>query len=191
MTDYCIQPNSQQMCSGTKKIRAASLILVTSLLLSSCNNSSVGGENFERLSPRGLADSQTLWNYSQVIKTRPDTVLVEIAGTTGDDHEGNIVAPGDMRGQVNRAFENLETSINAAGLAGKDVVRVRMYVVGLDGEKHWPIINAAMRRSFGEKGPTSTLVGIQSLAVPEILFEIDATAVASPDNTLPQLGFRP
>jgi enamine deaminase RidA (YjgF/YER057c/UK114 family) len=105
--------------------------------------------------------------------------MIEIAGTTGDDSNGNIVTPGDMAGQVARTFKNLEASLNAAGVTGNDVVRVRMYVVGLDGEKHWPIINSAMRRHFGEKGPTATLVGIEALAAPDILFEIDASAVTS------------
>lgn len=159
--------------------RIGAAIIALSLLLAGCGNSEPSVGKFERLSPHGLADSQKLWNYSQVIAIDPGVRLIEIAGTTGDDSNGNIVTPGDMAGQVDRAFENLEISLNAAGVTGKDVVRVRMYVVGLDGEKHWPIINSAMRHHFGEKGPTSTLVGIAALAAPDILFEIDASAVAA------------
>lgn len=130
---------------------------------------------FKRLAPKGLADSQKVWNYSQVIVVEPGARLVEVAGSTGDDESGNMVSP-DVRAQVERTFANVATSLRAAGATGKDVIRVRMYVVGLDAEKHWPIINEQMRKHFGDRGPTATLVGIQALAAPDILFEMDATA---------------
>lgn len=134
---------------------------------------------FKRLAPKGLADSQKLWNYSQVIVVEPGARLVEVAGTTGDDDSGNMVSP-DMRAQVERTFANVATSLRAAGATGRDVIRVRMYVVGLDADKHWPIINEQMRRHFGDRGPTATLVGIQALAAPDILFEMDVTAALRP-----------
>ena len=134
---------------------------------------------FKRLAPKGLADSQKLWNYSQVIVVEPGARLVEVAGTTGDDESGNMVSP-DMRAQVERSFANVARSLRAAGASGRDVIRVRMYVVGLDADKHWPIINEQMRKHFGDRGPTATLVGIQTLAAPDILFEMDATAALRP-----------
>lgn len=134
---------------------------------------------FKRLAPKGLADSQKLWNYSQVIVVEPGARLVEVAGTTGDDESGNMVSP-DMRAQVERSFANVARSLRAAGATGRDVIRVRMYVVGLDADKHWPIINEQMRKHFGDRGPTATLVGIQALAAPDILFEMDATAALRP-----------
>jgi enamine deaminase RidA (YjgF/YER057c/UK114 family) len=54
-----------------------------------------------------------------------------------------------------------------------------MYVVDLDPDTHWPLINTQMRRLFGEQGPTASLVGVQALATPDILFEMDATAASS------------
>lgn len=156
---------------------ASAAILAITFCLAACSKPPVDAAPFTRLAPPGLADSQKLWNYSQAIVVSPGTKLVEIAGTTGDDSNGNIVNPTDFAAQVDRSFANLETSLKAAGASGKDVVRVRLYVVGLDGEKHWPVLNAAMRRHFGDQGPTSTMIGVQALAAPDILFELDATAV--------------
>jgi enamine deaminase RidA (YjgF/YER057c/UK114 family) len=133
---------------------------------------------FERLAPEGLADSQRLWNYSQVIVTNPGARIIEVAGSTGDDKDGNMVSP-DFDAQVERTFANVETSLRAAGATGKDVIRVRMYVVNMDAEKHWPVINTQMRKHFGDQGPTATLVGVQALATPDILFEMDATAASA------------
>lgn len=155
---------------------AAAVTFAVAFAIAFCNTASAETAPFTRIAPPGLADSQKLWNYSQTIVINPGTKLVEIAGTTGDDSNGNIVNPTDFAAQVDRSFANLETSLKAAGASGKDVVRVRFYVVGLDGEKHWPVLNAAMRRHFGDQGPTSTLVGVQALAMPDILFEMDATA---------------
>jgi enamine deaminase RidA (YjgF/YER057c/UK114 family) len=151
-------------------------ILVMAMALAACNKAPAETAPFTRLTPPGVAESQKLWNYSQAIVINPGTKLVEVAGTTGDDSNGNIVNPTDFAAQVDRTFANLEVSLKAAGASGKDVVRVRLYVVGLDGEKHWPALNAAMRRHFGDQGPTSTMVGVQALAAPDILFEMDATA---------------
>lgn len=134
---------------------------------------------FKRLAPKGQADSQKQWNYSQVMVVEPGARLVEVAGTTGDDERGNMVSP-DMRAQVERGFADVEKSLRAAGATGRDVIRVRMYVVGLDADKHWPIINEQMRKHFGDRGPTATLVGIQALAAPDILFEMEPTAALRP-----------
>lgn len=164
-------------CTGTILRRSTiAAALAMTVGLAACSKAPAETAPFTRITPRGLADSQKLWNYSQTIVINRGTKLVEIAGTTGDDNNGNIVNPADFAAQVDRAFANLETSLKAAGASGKDVVRVRLYVVGLNGEKHWPALNAAMRRHFGDQGPTSTLVGVQALATADILFELDAIA---------------
>jgi enamine deaminase RidA (YjgF/YER057c/UK114 family) len=160
--------------------RARSAALAAALTLLACSAASAPpAPAFKRLAPKGLADSQALWNYSQVIVVEPGARLVEVAGTTGDDESGNMVSP-DMRGQVERTFANVAKSLRAVGATGRDVIRVRMYVVGLDADKHWPIINEQMRRHFGDRGPAATLVGIRALAAPDILFEMDATAALRP-----------
>lgn len=143
-----------------------------------CASGPQAGETtaFTRLAPAGLADSQSLWGYSQVIVVEPGARTIYVAGTTGDDETGQIVDPGDFERQVDRTFHNIETSLAAAGASGTDVVRLRLYVVNFDAERHWPIIGAAMLRHFGPQGPTATLVGVQALAEPSILFEADATA---------------
>jgi enamine deaminase RidA (YjgF/YER057c/UK114 family) len=135
---------------------------------------------FERYAPEGLADSQKLWNYSQVIATRPGVRTVYVAGTVGDDANGQIVNPTDFDAQVDRTFANIRRSLEAAGAKGSDVVQLRLFIVGFDGEKHWPAINKAMKATFGERGPTATMVGVQALAYPDILFEADVVAVAKP-----------
>ncbi len=157
-----------------------SLVVITcSVLLAACQRTDTPatGPAFERLSPAGVADSQKLWGYTQAIVTKPGARMVFIAGNTGDDQNGQIVNPNDFDKQVERTFQNMSTSLKAAGATGADVVQVRMYIVNFDAEKHWAPIARAMQQTFGPQGPTATMLGIQALAEPGILFEADATAI--------------
>lgn len=165
--------------TGPARLGMAGLLLGAFACLAGCSQGDRSAPAFERIAPDGLADSQRLWNYSQVITANPGARLIEVAGTTGDDKDGNIVDPDSFEAQVERTFQNVETSLRAAGASGEDVIRVRMYVVDFDADTHWPIVNTQMRDLFGEQGPTATLIGVQSLATPDILFEMDATAASA------------
>jgi enamine deaminase RidA (YjgF/YER057c/UK114 family) len=66
----------------------------------------------------------------------------------------------------------------AAARTDRRAARLRpAQVVGLDAEKHWPVIGEAMNRLFGPQGPAATMVGVEALADPNMLFEADVTAV--------------
>ena len=99
-----------------------------------------------------------------------------IAGQTSIDAEGNTVHAGDMRAQLNEAIDNLETVLKKAGLALANVVRLTYYTTDVD--KYLEVADVAGQR-LGAAGcqPASTLLGVARLAFPELLIEIEATAV--------------
>jgi enamine deaminase RidA (YjgF/YER057c/UK114 family) len=82
----------------------------------------------------------------------------------------------NMRAQLDQALTNLETVLSHAGLSLSNVVRLNYYVTD---------IAAFFEASpaFGErlaKGgckPAATLLHITSLAFPDLMVEIEATAV--------------
>lgn len=115
--------------------------------------------------------------YSQVVKTSGGTT-VHIAGQVAWDTEGNVVGVGDFEAQTRQVFTNLVAALDAAGAKLSDLVRIRIYVVDNDLEK-LGIIREVRDGFFGEDmtPPASTLVGVQALAVPELLIEVDATAL--------------
>ena len=78
---------------------------------------------------------------------------------------------------MRRALDNLETVLSESGFKMSDVVRLNIYTTDLD--LFWGAAEGAGRR-LGESGcrPASTWLGIQGLAFPELLVEIEATAVA-------------
>jgi len=78
---------------------------------------------------------------------------------------------------VTLAIDNLETVLNDAGVGLSDVVRLNYYTTDVDGLMAvWEIINTRLAKANCR--PASTLLGVTRLAFPEMLVEIEATAVA-------------
>jgi enamine deaminase RidA (YjgF/YER057c/UK114 family) len=127
----------------------------------------------QHLKPAGLSQPAA---YTQVI-TVTGGRLAFIAGQTPVDAEGNIVGVGDFQAQVNQVFENLKLALAAAGGTFANVVKVVQYIPNWNPEIHRPAL-AAARAAYmvPDALPTSTLLGVQALARPEYMIEIDAIA---------------
>jgi len=113
--------------------------------------------------------------YSHVIAATGGR-LVFVAGQMSDDRQGNLVAPGDLAAQARQVFTNLGRALAAAGARPDQVAKIGIYVVGHRPE-YLPIIEAARIALFGDHKPTDTLLGVQTLAAPGYLIEVDAIAV--------------
>ena len=99
-----------------------------------------------------------------------------LAGQTSVDEEGRPVHPEDMGAQIEQAMDNLETILEKAGAKLSDVVRLNYYTTDVD--RFFEAYGAAAGR-LAQAGsrPASTLVGVERLAFPELLVEIEATVV--------------
>jgi len=115
--------------------------------------------------------------YNQAEVLEGVTRQVVVAGQTSVDGEGNPQHAGDMRAQVALALENLETVLAAAGMGLQNITKLGVYATDVDaamanfdllGAKFGPV-NAA---------PPMTLLGVSRLALPPLMFEIEATAAA-------------
>jgi enamine deaminase RidA (YjgF/YER057c/UK114 family) len=116
------------------------------------------------------------FGFSQAVTTKGGK-FVHVAGQTAWDTELNIVGAGDLAAQGRQALENVKLALEAAGATLADVIRTRIYVVNYKPE-HVQIIGALNKEFFpGDTPPVSTLLGVQSLAVPDFLIEIEVTAV--------------
>ncbi len=84
--------------------------------------------------------------------------------------------PEDMRAQITQAMDNLETVLREAGAQLSDVVRLNIYTTDVD--RFFEAYDAVAGR-LAETGcrPASTLLGVTRLALPELLVEIEASAV--------------
>lgn len=93
------------------------------------------------------------------------------------DAEGRPTSPGDMRAQCRQALANLEAVLDGAGLALKDVVRLNYYTTDVDRFfEAYDVFTSRLTET--ECRTASTLLGVSRLAFPELMVEIEATAVA-------------
>ena len=114
-------------------------------------------------------------NYTHVIIARGSR-MVFIAGQYPEDPSGKLVGQGDMAKQAAQAFANLNLALRAAGAQPQDVTRLGIYVANYKRE-YLAMIDPGRRAVFGDHHPTDVLVGVETLAYPEYLIEVEAIAV--------------
>ena len=96
-----------------------------------------------------------------------------LSGKPPFDGEGNVVCEGDVVGQCRKVLENMQATLEAAGMSMQDVCSVTVYLLDVNDR---PRINPVRQEFFGEHRPASTLIGISELAVPGMLVEIQSIA---------------
>ena len=129
----------------------------------------------EYINPNSLFPSLP-HGFSQVV-IATGKKMVFVSGQTAWDAKKNIVGGDSVLEQARQAFRNLEKAMEAAGGTLKDVVALRIYVVDYQAESG-TAVGTALRKFFStENPPASTWIGVTTLAAPEFLIEIEATAV--------------
>ena len=135
----------------------------------------------EYLNPTSLPDwSET---FSQVVVVRTgSTHTIYVSGQVSVDARNNVVGHGDLGRQTEVALENLEKALAAAGATPADVVRLGIYVKDYK-RAQAAVIGTALRSRFAaERMPTSTWLGVSTLALDELLIEIEAVAVTDAED---------
>ena len=120
---------------------------------------------------------QDSYGFSQAIDVRGGQRTVYCAGQTSVNGDGTPIHAGDLVKQINQALDNLEVVLKQAGLTLENVVRLNYYTTDVVGFlTAVPAIGPRLAASRCQ--PASTLLGVASLFHPDILIEIEATAVA-------------
>jgi len=131
----------------------------------------------EQIAPPEL-DNAAATKLSYAYGIRTDNT-VWIAGQVARDAAGNLIGEGDPEAQAEQCFRNMRAIVEAAGGTMDDIVRLVIY---LTDRAYRPTVGAVRSRIFHEpRLPTTTLVIVAGLALPEYLVEIEAVAVLTGD----------
>ena len=124
-----------------------------------------------RLNISSGAKWEDIVGYSRAVRVGN---VIEVAGTTAVDENGDVVGLNDPYEQTRYALSKIEKALTQAGASIKDVVRTRMFVTDIS---QWEDIGRAHGLYFKDIKPASTMVEVKSLISPELLVEIEATAI--------------
>ncbi|WP_328360230.1 RidA family protein [Mycobacterium sp. NBC_00419] len=129
------------------------------------------------INPDGLPDA----GIYQQVAVASGTRLVFIAGQVALSADGTKVGEGNLAAQVEQCYRNIGTALAAAGATFDDVVKLTVYLVDWTPDKMEPFMQGAAR-AFEAMGipaatPPLTGIGVDALAEPDLLVEIEATAV--------------
>jgi enamine deaminase RidA (YjgF/YER057c/UK114 family) len=118
---------------------------------------------------------QDEFGYVQANETVGAERRLHVAGQTSVDADGQPMHDGDMAAQLGQALDNLGTVLTEAGYSLADVVRMTFYVTDVDAFFGAAEVYGARLAEAGCR-PASTLLGVQRLAFPQLMVEIEATA---------------
>jgi enamine deaminase RidA (YjgF/YER057c/UK114 family) len=110
--------------------------------------------------------------------------IIEVAGTTAVDGE-KLVGKDDLYAQTKFVLEKIEKALKDLGGSLEDVVRTRSFVTDIS---RWQEFGRAHGEKFSNIKPVSTLVEVKALIDPELLIEIEVTAILNQPRTNPQLS---
>lgn len=100
--------------------------------------------------------------------------LVFVSGQAAIDDQGKVVGVGDFDRQAEQAFANLKKVLEAGGSSMRKIVKVNIYLTDMS---NFPKIVALRARHFSKPYPADTIVEVRSLALKELMIEIEAIAL--------------
>ena len=115
--------------------------------------------------------------YSRAVRVG-DRVFV--SGTTALSARGVVEGQGDLYRQTRHTMDTIFAALAQAGAAREDIVYTRTFLTDLARSADY---TRAWLEALGDVRPTSTLLGIPALVLPEMLIEIEADAVVGAART--------
>jgi enamine deaminase RidA (YjgF/YER057c/UK114 family) len=104
--------------------------------------------------------------------------LLFLAGQTGSNAEGQIIAPGDLVAQFEKTLRNLQSVVESAGGKMQDITKLNIFVRNRDDYlAHLEPLGKVHRSFFGAYYPAMALFEVTGFFQNETLVEIEGFAV--------------
>jgi len=125
---------------------------------------------------RTAVASDRTWShvgYSRAVRVGN---IIEVAGTSSSGPDGQILHPGDMYAQAKECMGIIIAAIEELGGKTADIVRTRVFLTDMS---RWEEAGRAHGEAFENVNPkpASAFIGTSELLHPELMIEIEATAI--------------
>lgn len=127
----------------------------------------------ERMNISSGAKWEDIVGYSRAVRVGN---TIEVAGTTAVNDQGNVVGLNNAYEQTRFSLGKIEKALTAAGASLKDVIRTRMFVTDISKLEE---IGRAHGEFFRTIKPAASMIEVKGLISPELLVEIEVTAILS------------
>ncbi len=124
----------------------------------------------KRINYASGAPWEDIVGYSRAVKIGN---IIEVAGTTASEN-GEIIGKGDAYLQTKTIIQKIEKVLIETGASLKNVIRTRLYVTDIS---RWEEYGRAHGEFFSTIKPASAMIEVSALIDPELLVEIEVTAV--------------
>ena len=104
--------------------------------------------------------------------------LIFVSGQAALDDHGVVVGPGDFAAQARQSIENLARVLEAGGSGLDKLVKVTIFVTDMS---EFETVVKLREEYFTPPYPADTICAVKSLALPGLMFEIEAIALADGD----------
>ncbi len=131
----------------------------------------ISGEKSKRLNLSSGSKWEDIVGYSRAVRVGN---IIEVAGTTAVDENGVLRGDDDPFEQTRFILEKIGKVIQQAGASLEDVVRTRIYCTDIS---RWEQIGRAHGEFFRVIKPVTSMVEVSKLISPELLVEIEVTAM--------------
>lgn len=109
--------------------------------------------------------------------------LLFLAGQTGSNAEGQIIAPGNLVAQYEQTLRNLQAVVVTAGGKMQDITKLNIFVRDRDDYlAHLKPLGVVHRTFFGAYYPAMALFEVSRFFQEETLVEIEGMAVIGTDE---------
>ena len=117
------------------------------------------------------------FNINHGIEVTGAQRVLYLSGQTSNGPDGAPLHPGDLVAQFRTAWSNLKDASTEAGMTPINVIRLNIYTTDVP---RFMAEAGELVPIFASDGckPVSTLLGVASLFEPEIMVELEVTAVA-------------
>jgi enamine deaminase RidA (YjgF/YER057c/UK114 family) len=128
--------------------------------------------------PRTLITSRAyavpVAGFTHAVLSPPGGRFVFVSGVTSRGRDGGIVGIGDLAAQTRQVYENLSFILGEAGASLDDLVRLVTYLRDME---QYPQMQEVRRAYLRAGAPASTTVEVSRLFHPDLLIEVEATAL--------------